>query len=79
MSARLRVLEHILLLETYTQESVLALHKISLLSIAASHIKLAAVNENKNPHLHRFLDACKGIPQRSKGEVAEAAELKAKG
>ncbi|GJR67080.1 P-loop containing nucleoside triphosphate hydrolase [Tanacetum coccineum] len=45
----------------------------------ASRIKLATVNENKNPHLHRFLDACKGIPQRSKGEVAEAAELKAKG
>nr|GFB92302.1 hypothetical protein [Tanacetum cinerariifolium] len=38
-----------------------------------SRIKLAAVNENKNSHLHWFPDACKGIPQRSKGAVAEAA------
>nr|GEU75531.1 augmin subunit 4 [Tanacetum cinerariifolium] len=45
MSAKLRVLEHILLLETYTQESVPALHKIRKYLVEATEEASLAYNK----------------------------------
>lgn len=45
MSAKLRVLEHILLLETYTQESIPALHKIRKYLVEATEEALIAYNK----------------------------------
>ncbi|KHG14666.1 HAUS augmin-like complex subunit 4 [Gossypium arboreum] len=45
MSAKLRVLEHVLLLETYTQESVPALHKIRKYLVEATEEASAAYNK----------------------------------
>ncbi|KAI3708521.1 hypothetical protein L2E82_37722 [Cichorium intybus] len=45
MSAKLRVLEHILLLETYTQESVPALHKIRQYLVEATEEASLAYNK----------------------------------
>ncbi|KVI02285.1 hypothetical protein Ccrd_019432 [Cynara cardunculus var. scolymus] len=47
MSAKLRVLEHILLLETYTQESVPALHKIRKYLVEATEEASLAYNKAK--------------------------------
>ncbi|PPD75659.1 hypothetical protein GOBAR_DD27411 [Gossypium barbadense] len=45
MSAKLRVLEHVLLLETYTQESIPALHKIRKYLVEATEEASAAYNK----------------------------------
>ncbi|GAV72918.1 hypothetical protein CFOL_v3_16406 [Cephalotus follicularis] len=45
MSAKLRVLEHILLLETYTQESIPALHKIRKYLVEATEEASVAYNK----------------------------------
>ncbi|XP_039061106.1 AUGMIN subunit 4-like isoform X3 [Hibiscus syriacus] len=45
MNAKLRVLEHVLLLETYTQESIPALHKIRKYLIEATEEASAAYNK----------------------------------
>ncbi|KAE8732440.1 putative aconitase [Hibiscus syriacus] len=45
MNAKLRVLEHVLLLETYTQESIPALHKIRKYLVEATEEASAAYNK----------------------------------
>lgn len=45
MSAKLRVLEHILLLETYTQDSIPALHKIRKFLVEATEEASLAYNK----------------------------------
>ncbi|CAI0437230.1 unnamed protein product [Linum tenue] len=54
MDAKLRVLEHVLLLETYTQESIPALHKIRKYLIEATEEASIAYNKAAT-RLHEYL------------------------